>query len=136
MSLVIVHLRWDDVEAEQYDQVRGAIPPGRGFPAGCCSRQLRLDGRALLGTEVWADDEAAARYLDELSERTGAARLEPPQIVLFSLPAPYDAAYRRAAELLADEQAATEATPMPAAPVLLPRPRVAAESEVVAPGTS
>ena len=126
MSLIIVHLRWDDVAPEQFDQVRRAIPPGLGFPAGCCSRQLRLDGRALLGEEVWADDDAAARYLDGLSQRLVDVHLEPPQIVLFSLPAPYAAAYRRAAELLADKEAA-ELLQTAAVPASLPRPRAAAE---------
>ena len=133
MSLIIVHLRWDDVAAEQFDQVRRAIPPGRGFPTGCCSRQLRLDGRALLGQEVWAENEAVARYLNELSQRVGGARLQPPQIVLFSLPAPYAAAYRRAAEVLADKEAA-ELLETPAVPVSLPRPRVPVQqSEVMTP---
>ena len=125
MSLIIVHLRWDDVAPEQFDLVRRVLPAGRGFPAGCCSRELRLEGRALLGTEVWDADEAAARYLDELSDRVAEAGLEPPQIVIFSLPAPYGTAYRRAAGLVADQQAAERDTPADAAP--LPRPRRAPE---------
>jgi hypothetical protein len=137
MSLVVVHLRWDDVAPEQFHHIRRIIPPGRGFPAGCCSRQLRLEGRALLGTEVWADDGSAGRYLDGLPARVADAGLEPPQIVIFSLPAPYAAVYVRAAEALDREAAERDAADRESAQMSVPHPRAAAEQpESVPSGTA
>jgi hypothetical protein len=79
---------------------------------------------------VWAGDDAAARHLAELPQRLVDTHLEPPQIVVFSLPAPYAAAYRRAAELLADKDAAAPLETA-AVPASLPRPRAAAEESAV-----
>jgi hypothetical protein len=60
MSLVVVHLRWNDVDPEQYDELVLTVPGDGGLPAGCLSRQLRREANAVLATEVW-DDEVAAR---------------------------------------------------------------------------
>ena len=74
MSLVIVHLRWDDVGADQYAEVCRALPDGDRLPPGCLSRELRLEGRVLHGTEVWAALEPAEHALHELPDTVSALR--------------------------------------------------------------
>jgi hypothetical protein len=96
MSLIVVHLRWDDVGADQYAEVCRALPDGDRLPPGCLSRELRLQGRVLHGTEVWAALEPAEHALHELPDTVSAARLGAPMTVAFALPYAYAAPYRRA----------------------------------------
>jgi hypothetical protein len=94
MSLVVVHLRWDDVGPDQYEQVRMALPDDR-LPEGCFTRELRLQGRVLHGTEVWAGEEAAGRHLRELPDLVSAARVGAPMTAAFAVPDAFAAPYRR-----------------------------------------
>jgi hypothetical protein len=96
MSLVVVHLRWDDVGPDQYAQVCQALPDGDRLPPGCFARTLELHGRVLQGTEVWAGEERAGRALRELPATVAAARLAPPMTAVFALPDVFAAPYRRA----------------------------------------
>ena len=95
MPLVILHLRWDDVSAEQYTGVCAVLPPGTASADGCRSRQLRHVGTALLGTEVWTDDAAAARHLDGLARAVEPIGLASPTTVAFCMPEVYARAYER-----------------------------------------
>src|SRR4051794_8015094 len=65
MSLVTVHLRWNDIGPEQYDRVVRAVSEAGRPPAGCLSTQLRRTGTALMATEVW-DSEVAGNRMDHL----------------------------------------------------------------------
>jgi hypothetical protein len=127
MSLVIVHLRWDGVGPDQYAQVCQALPDGDRLPAGCFSRELRLQGRVLHGTEVWAAFEPAQQALRELPGLVSAARLAAPMTVAFALPDAFAASYRRA---MARPSAAGTA-PSPGRPDAVPGPRVASHDDVV-----
>ena len=120
MSLVVVHLRWNDVDAEQYAAVCRALPDGDDLPAGCLARTLRLQGRVLHGTEVWAGIERAEDALRELPGTVAPAGLGAPMTAAFALPDVYAAPYRRAR---------TRPTAPAPAPVV-PMPR-SAEHDVV-----
>jgi hypothetical protein len=96
MSVVVVHLRWDDVAADQYEELCRALPDGDRLPADCLSRDLRLQGRVVRGTEVWAGSAAAERALLDLPGTVSAARLGAPVVAAFALPDAYAAPYRRA----------------------------------------
>jgi hypothetical protein len=118
MSIVFVHLRWDDVNSTQFEEVCRALPPGESLPAGCCSHQLRLVGRTLLGCAVWTDMESADRYLARLPETLGAAGLGTPHAVAFSMPFPYGIGYAGPRVYQASCQATATSVPVPvAAPV-------------------
>ena len=93
MSLIFVHLRWNDVGAEQFDQVCRALPPGSPLPEGCCSHQLRHVGRVLFGVGAWTDPQAAERFVDGLPDALRAAGLAAPQVAAFSVPTPYGVGY-------------------------------------------
>jgi hypothetical protein len=86
MSLVVVHLRWDGVDPEQYEQLRRALPEGPGSPPGCLSRQRRRQGAAVLGTEVWGDEWQAELFVAGLTELLAPAGLGRPQVVAFAVP--------------------------------------------------
>jgi hypothetical protein len=128
MSLVVMHLRWDDVDPDQYAQVCQALPDGDRLPAGCLSRKLRLQGRVLHGTEVWAAFEPAQQALRELPDIVSAARLAAPMSAAFALPDAFAAPYRRA---MARPPAAGTA-PDPGRPDAVPGPRVPSHDHVVA----
>jgi hypothetical protein len=128
MSLVIVHLRWDDVDPAQYAQVCQALPDGDRLPPGCFSRKLRLQGRVLHGTEVWAGEGPAGRSLRELPDTVSAARLGPPMTAAFALPDAFAAPYRRA--MVRPSEAGT--APAAGRPDAVPGPRIAAHDDAVA----
>lgn len=97
MSLVTVHLRWDDVGQEQYEKVISAGRRSGELPAGCLSRQVRQHGNALLATEVW-DSQVAGDGFDGLVRVVKEADVEErPQSVMFAVPQMFATAYRRAA---------------------------------------
>jgi uncharacterized protein YeaC (DUF1315 family) len=97
MSLVTVHLRWNDIGPEQYDRVVRAVSEAGKPPAGCLSTQLRRNGTALMATEVW-DSEVAGNSMDRLVTTVREAGVEQrPQTAMFSVPEMYAVAYRRAA---------------------------------------
>jgi hypothetical protein len=90
MSLVVLHLRWNGAATEHYEQLCRLLPVGRRLlDDGIHSRELRHVGAAVVGTEVWPDDGAAARFLDQLPTVTRAAGLDDPQVVAFVVPGPY-----------------------------------------------
>jgi hypothetical protein len=97
MSLVTVHLRWNDIGPEEYDRVVRAVSEAGPPPAGCLSTHLGRVGSALMATEVW-DSEAAGNRMDRLVTTVRDAGVEqPPQTAMFSVPQMYAVAYRRAA---------------------------------------
>jgi hypothetical protein len=111
MSMIVLHLRWNDAGAEQHHRMLELLPEEPGLPgSGLFSRELRHRGRAILDVEVWGDEDAAQRFLDRLPAVSRAAGLEEPQVVAFCLPAMYAAVYARDAARLA-AGAATPAIP-------------------------
>jgi len=97
MSLITVHLRWNDIGPEQYDRVVGAVAEAGRPPAGCLSTQLRRTGTTLMATEVW-DSEVAGNRMDRLVTTVRGAGVEqPPQTAMFEVPQMYAVAYRRTA---------------------------------------
>jgi hypothetical protein len=98
MSLIIIHLRWNNVSSEEYEQVCWALPGGDVLPAGCLSRQLRRVGHALLGTEVWRGGDAAGSVRAQLPAIVQAVGLDEPQTVIFSVPKMFAVAYQRSAD--------------------------------------
>jgi hypothetical protein len=88
------HLRWDDVDPEQYAEPVLTRARGRRLPTGCLSRRLRQEGNAVLATEVW-DDEVAGGRMDDLVTAVHAVGVrQPPQVAMFTVPAGYAVAYR------------------------------------------
>jgi hypothetical protein len=129
MSLVVVHLRWECAATEHYEQLCRLLPVGRRvLDDGIHSRQLRHVGGAVLGTEVWPDDGAAERFLDQLPTVTRAAGLPDPEVVAFVVPGPYAGAWTRAARVPVGDTATPPAIPAQRrrqpdpAPVPMPRP--------------
>src|SRR5437763_847709 len=96
MSLIILHLRWNDVSLRQYQMVGQELATGDKAAVGCLFRQLRLSAGALLDTEVWRDETSAGRFLSELGHTVQPAGLGEPQVVTFSVPTQYAAVYERA----------------------------------------
>ena len=112
MSLIIVHLRWNDPGPDRYQEIVRAIPHDGDLPPGCLSRQLRRGGGALMATETW-DSEASGGRMDHLAVALRAAGVEEaPQTAMFSMPAMFDVAYRRPATAAADQVPAS-ATAIP-----------------------
>ena len=93
MSLIVMHLRWDDVDAEQDEHLRRVLPEGAQSGDGCLLRQRRRQGRAVLGTEVWIDHRAADRFLTGLPDLLGPAALPVPRCVAFAVPDCFAAGY-------------------------------------------
>jgi hypothetical protein len=97
MSLIFVHLRWNDPGPERYEEIVRAIPQDGDLPRGCLARQLRRQGGALMATETWDSEESGGR-MDHLVMAMHAAGLEEaPQTAMFSVPAMFAVAYRRPA---------------------------------------
>lgn len=93
MSLIVLHLRWDDVPPERYDALCRALPEGTQRADGCLLRRRRRQGRAVLGTEVWVDDGSAGQFLARLPDLLGPVALGEPQCVVFALPDCFAAGY-------------------------------------------
>jgi hypothetical protein len=106
MSLIFVRQRWDDVDAERFDEIDRTLPQADGLPAGCLSRQLQRQGNVLMATETW-DSELSGGRMDQLAAAVREAGIErSPQTAMFSVPAIFAAGYRRAAPAAADAAAA------------------------------
>jgi hypothetical protein len=95
MSIVIVHLRWDDVGPEEYAELRHWLSDGAGLPAGCLSRDFEHRGTVLTGTEVWTGETAARRFVEGLPVTSALAGLAPPMTAAFALPDQYAGPYLR-----------------------------------------
>ena len=124
LSLIVVHLRWNDVGPEQYEELCRALPDGARRPAGCLARQRRREGRAVLATEVWSDGGSADRFLTGLADLLGPAGMGEPQTACFAVPAVFAVGYGVSpAQLRAAAAAPAIPTPrtpedVPVAPVL------------------
>ena len=129
MSLVVVHLRWDDVSPEQYELACRALPSGDRLPDGCFSRTLQLRGRVLHGTEAWADQALAARSIADLPGTLAQTGLGAPMTVVFELPDAFAAPYRQA---LARRSAAQAPEPTVGLQAVIPAPRPADHDGAVA----
>ncbi|MGX5655634.1 hypothetical protein ACWKWC_12745 [Geodermatophilus nigrescens] len=55
----------------------------------CLHRRTWPSGSRVLGIEVWGDDDAARRHLDELPLDSAAAGLEAPTVVVLVFPEAY-----------------------------------------------
>jgi hypothetical protein len=105
MPLIFVHLRWNDLGPNRYEDIVRAIPQDGDLPAGCLSRQLRRQGKALLATETW-DSDASSGRMDDLVIAMRTAGVEgAPQTAMFSMPAMFGISYRRPAHAAADDAA-------------------------------
>jgi hypothetical protein len=93
MALNVVHLRWNDVDPEQYEELCRALPDGAQRPDGCLSRQRRRQGTAVLATEVWIDEQQASAFLTALPELLGPAGLGDPQRAVFAVADCFAAGY-------------------------------------------
>lgn len=121
MSLIVVHLRWDDVEPEQYEHLCRALPDGEQRPAGCLLRRRQRQGSAVLATEVWIDEPQASAFLASLPGLLGPAGLRDPMHAVFAVPDCFAAGY---GVFPARMRTAT------AAGAVVPTPRVSEESRV------
>jgi hypothetical protein len=126
LSFFVVHLRWDDVGAEQYEELCRALPDGAERPAGCLLRQRRRQGRAVLGTEVWIDGPSADRFLTGLPDLLGAAGMGQPQAVSFAVPACFAVGYGVSPAQIRESAAAAPVIPTPRTPQETPVPSVLA----------
>jgi hypothetical protein len=122
MSLIVVHLRWDDVDPQQYGQLCRDLPDGPQRPAGCLFRQRRRQGRAVLETDVWADDLQAELFLAGLPDLLAPAGLEEPQRALFAVPAMFAAGYRVPPARVSPQPAGAPEVPSPRRPEEAPLP--------------
>ena len=85
MSLLVLHLRWNDLDQERYARLRDAIPEGDDRPSSCLSRRHVRQPRAVMVYEVWDDGVAAEEELARVRAVLGAGPDEP-QRVVFSMP--------------------------------------------------
>ncbi len=86
MSLVVMHLRWNDVGPEQYEQNCRALPDGGARPAGCLSRRRGRHGSAVLATDVWRGEQEANSFLARLAAELPPAAVGEPQMAIFTIP--------------------------------------------------
>jgi len=118
MSLIVVHLRWDGVDPERYEQLCRALPDGPALPDGCHLRQRRRQGSAVLATEVWADEWHADLFMAGLADLLGPIGLGEPQTVAFAVPDCFAVGY------------GVRMRPPAAAAPVIPRPRPPADAQV------
>jgi hypothetical protein len=96
MSLIVIHLRWNDVAAEQYEQFCHALVSLTASCDGCYSRQPRRQGRAVLDTQVWRGVGEAERFLDRVAAAVRPCGVEEaPLAAVFSVPDVFAAGYTR-----------------------------------------
>ncbi|NEM04489.1 hypothetical protein [Geodermatophilus normandii] len=115
MSLLVLHLRWNDLDAERSALLADALPEDDGRPPRCLSRRHVRHPRALMVYEVWDDGPAAEEELARVRAVVGADH-EEPQRVVFSVPDLFAAGF-------------PTREPAPAA-VPIPAPRSPAETPV------
>jgi hypothetical protein len=90
MSLLVIHLCWTDAGPEHLARLQRLLPPVRLDPEGpCLHRRTWPSGSRVLGVEVWGDDDAARRYLDELRLDSAAVGLEAPTVIALVYPDVY-----------------------------------------------
>lgn len=97
MSIICMHLRWDDLSSEQHEAARGLL--GGLYQddlSGCHSSSSRAAGAALLATLVWQDEESAARFTQgRLADLVATQRMTEPQTACFAVPEMFAVGYRR-----------------------------------------
>ena len=93
MSLIVVHLRWDDVDPAQFQHLCRILPDGPQRQAGCLHRRRQRHGDAVLSTEVWIDEQHAHAFLSALPELLRPAGLRDPQRAVFAVPDCFAAGY-------------------------------------------
>ncbi|GAB3321815.1 hypothetical protein GCM10027451_43730 [Geodermatophilus aquaeductus] len=121
MSLLVLHLRWNDVDPERGALLSGLLPEGDDRPSHCLSRRHVRRPRTLMVYEVWDDGAAAEEELARVRAVLGAGPGEP-QRVVFSMPDLYAVGFpaRRPAPAAAAPIPTPRSpadTPVPAAPV-------------------
>jgi hypothetical protein len=94
VPLLVLHLRWNDVDAERYALLRWTLAEHGGRPPGCLSRRHVRHTRSVMVYEVWDDGPAAERELARVRAVLGAGRDEP-QRVVFTLPDLFAPGFRR-----------------------------------------
>ncbi len=99
MAIICMHLRWDDLSAEQHRVTRRALDDlQEESGSGCHSSSSRSAGDALLATLVWEDEESASRFTQgRLADLVTTGHMAEPQTVRFAVPAVFAAGYRRKA---------------------------------------
>lgn len=103
MSLIVVHLRWNDPGADRFEEIIRAVPQDGDLPSGCLSRRLRRQGGALTAEEAWDSDVTDGGRMDDLvTAMRGAGIEDSPQTAMFSVPAMFAVAYRRPAPATPD----------------------------------
>jgi hypothetical protein len=126
-----VHLRWNDVGPEQYEELCRALPDGAQRPAGCLLRQRRWQGRAVLATEVWIDERHADRFLTGLPDLLGPAGMGQPQSAIFAVPACFAVGYGVSPAQMRESAAEALVVPTPRTPQEAPLPSVSADGLTV-----
>jgi hypothetical protein len=114
VPLLVLHLRWNDLDPERSALLLSALPEDGARPPGCLSRRHVSAPRAVMVYEVWDDGPAAEEELARVRTLMGAGPGEP-QRVVFSVP---------------DVFAAGFPARKPAAAVAIPAPRSPAETPV------
>jgi hypothetical protein len=118
MSLIFVHLRWNDPGPDRYEEIIRTIPQSGDLPTGCLSRHLRRQGGALLATETYDSEKSGGRMDHLVTEMRTAGIEESPQTAMFSVPSMYAVAYRPTVGATAGE-----------VPAAIPQPRLASAEE-------
>ncbi len=119
MSLIVVHLRWDDVSPGQYEHLCRVLPERPPEPAGCLHLPRHRQGSAVLSTEVSIDEPQTSAFLSTLPELLGSAGLRDPQCAVLAAPHSFAVGYG-----VVPGRAHTSTPAEPA----LPTPRVPAEA--------
>ncbi len=87
MSVYVIHLCWDDADPRSLAGLQQLLPPVALTTEGpCLHRRTWLAGDRALGIEVWSDDDAACRHLQELPLTSTAAGLGAPTVVVLVHP--------------------------------------------------
>ncbi len=132
VSLIVMHLRRNDVDPEQYEQICRALPDGEARPAGCLSRRRRRQGHAVVATEVWRNGKEADRFLAGLSDALGPAAVGKPQLAFFAVPDAFAAGYGpssvRTSSPVSRPAHGSPELPVPREPVTAPSSQGAASS--------
>ena len=135
MSLIVVHLRWDDVDAGQYEQLCRILSEGPQQPAGRLHGRHQRHGSAVSATEVWIDEQRAGAFLSTLHEILGRAGLRDPQRAVFAVPDFFAVGYGVVPARARTSTAPEPVLPTPRVPDEAPLPTASADHTSVAAGT-
>ena len=135
MSLIVVHLRWDDVDAGQYEELCRVLPEGPQLPAGCLQGRHQRHGSAVSATEVWIDEQRAGAFLSTLPELSRRAGLRDPQRAAFAVPDFFAVGYGVVPARARTSTAPEPVLPTPRVPDEAPLPSASADHASVSAGT-